>query len=113
MRPSLNFALFDRWLLQQILDAIGQPPLRLVLRGREEVSTPGVSPVATLVIQDRPTLLRMALNAEIGFGDGYAEGRIDIEGDLTAALEATYLSISQLDAGGWRSRTASRWMERW
>src|SRR5438876_8188899 len=100
----------ERWSLEKILAAIGQPPLRFALRNGEQVSPAGAAPVATIVIRDRPTLLRMMLNSEIGFGDGYAEGAVEIEGDLVRALEAAYRSIAAI-GGGWRDGTL-RWLDR-
>ena len=47
-------------------------------------------PVATLRFRDRRALLGLLLDPEVHFGDAYAEGRIEIEGDLVAAIEAAY-----------------------
>jgi cyclopropane-fatty-acyl-phospholipid synthase len=102
----------EKWSLQKILNAIGQPPLRFALKGGEGISPPKISPVATILIHDRPTLLRMMLNPEIGFGDGYADGTVEVLGDLVGALQATYRSISMVSGSGWRERVVSRWMER-
>src|SRR5437667_5361073 len=101
----------ERRSLQKILTAIGQPPLRFAFRSGEAVSPPGSAPVATIVIRDRATLLRMMLNPEIGFGDGYADGSVEVEGDLVAALEAVYRSILMLTRGG-RTAAASKWIDR-
>ena len=97
----------ERRSLQKILTASGQPPLRFAFRSGEAVSPPGSAPVATIVIRDRATLLRMMLNPEIGFGDGYADGSVEVEGDLVAALEAVYRSILMLTRGG-RTAAASK-----
>ena len=84
----------ERSLLEKVFSAIGQPPLRLALKDGEEVLPIGVSPVASIVLRDPSALMKMALNPETGFGDGYAEGTIEVEGDLVTALEAVYRSIS-------------------
>src|SRR5438874_7068014 len=112
MRTIPSHSTIERQLLQKVLIAIGEPPLRLALRDGEQVSPPGVSPIASIVLKDRAALLRMALDPEIGFGDGYADGTIEVEGDLVAALEAVYRSISMAGGEHWYTRTASRWMER-
>ena len=44
----------DRWLLQQIFKQVGPAPLRLSFKDGEEMSPPGVSPVATIVIRELP-----------------------------------------------------------
>src|SRR5258706_3300027 len=102
----------ERWSLGKVLTAIGKPPLRFALKDGEGVSPAGARPVATIVIRDRATLLRMMLNSEIGFSDGYAEGAVEIEGDLVEALEAAYRSISAISTRGWRTEVASRWIAR-
>jgi cyclopropane-fatty-acyl-phospholipid synthase len=102
---------FERWSLQRVLNAIGRAPLRFVLNRGEGVSPAGVVPVASIIIRDFPTLLRMMKNPEIGFGDGYAEGAVEVEGDLVSALEAAYRSISTISAGDGRAGLASRWIE--
>jgi cyclopropane-fatty-acyl-phospholipid synthase len=103
---------FERRLLQKVLNAMGQPPIRLVLGEAVSISPPGSSPVATLVIKNRRTVLRALLNPQIGFGDGYADGGIEVEGDLVQALEAVYRSWPAYSADGWLAKLISRWKER-
>jgi cyclopropane-fatty-acyl-phospholipid synthase len=50
-------------------------------------------PVATIRFRDRRTLLSQALDPVGRFGDAYAEGRIQVEGDLVAALESVYRAL--------------------
>ena len=111
MLPVPRRSQIERWLLRKVLCAIGQPPLCLSLKNGEAVAPPGVSPIANIVMKDHSALLSMALDAETGFGDGYADGTIEVKGDLVAALEAVYRSIS-MAGEGWYARQASRWMER-
>jgi cyclopropane-fatty-acyl-phospholipid synthase len=100
----------DRWLLQRIYDAVGRPPIRLRLGNRVEISSAGSLPLATIVIQDRKTLLNLLLDAEVGFGEGYSAGRIVVEGDLVAALEAVYRSISAHESGHWHAKLVAHGM---
>ncbi len=44
-------------------------------------------PVATIVIRDRGTLVRLLLHTDVAFGEAYSAGRLDVQGDLVAALE--------------------------
>ena len=111
MLPVRGSSSVERWLLQKILGAIGQAPVRLVFRQGEGISSAGASPIATVTIRDYPHLVRLALNPEVGFGDGYAEGGIEVEGDLVALLEAIYRSWSSVSAGNSLTGLASRWME--
>jgi cyclopropane-fatty-acyl-phospholipid synthase len=103
----------ERWLLQQIFKAIGPAPLRLLFKNGEEMSPPGVSPVATVVIRDRRTLAGLIVDPEIAFGDAYADGRIEVEGDLAKALQAVYESWPSGRADtSWYQRVTSNWMDR-
>jgi len=98
----------DQWLLQKIHQSVGRPPIRLLLGNGVEVSPADVLPVPTIVIQDRRTLLNLIFDPEVGFGNAYSEGRITVQGNLVAALEAVYRSMSQRDPQNWYSRIASR-----
>ena len=104
--PSLG----ERWMLKQIFNAIGPVPLRLVVKDGAEMTPPGVTPVATIVIPDRRTLSRLLFDSEMVFGEGYAEGRIKVEGDLVAALEAVYEALPQNSDARWHLRFMSKAM---
>jgi cyclopropane-fatty-acyl-phospholipid synthase len=99
----------ERWLLRKILRATGQAPIRIVLGSGDAISLTSDSPVATVTIRDLNTLIRLLLNPEIGFGDGYAEGAIEVEGDLVDFLDAAYRAWPELRAGGWLTKLMSRW----
>ncbi len=94
----------ERWWLHKILAAIGYPPIRFALKSGASIAPPGRAPLATLRFHDRAALLRTILETQIGFGEGYAQGRIDVEGDLVAALEAAYQSWPGSHADGWFAR---------
>ncbi len=106
--PSLTS--IEKWLLHKIHHSIGRAPVRLIL-GKDEGSAPSrTAPLTHVVIRDRRTLAKLVLNPEIGFGDAYCEGKIEIEGDLVSLLESVYRSISGTDLDGWYSRLVSRWL---
>ncbi|HSD29131.1 MAG TPA: cyclopropane-fatty-acyl-phospholipid synthase family protein [Vicinamibacteria bacterium] len=81
----------DLLLLRRLDARMGSAPLRYAL-GRSTLATVE-SPVATLRFRDRRALLGLLVDPEIHFGDAYAEGRIEIEGDLVTALEAAYRAL--------------------
>jgi cyclopropane-fatty-acyl-phospholipid synthase len=101
----------DEWLLQKIYRATGQPAVRLELRNGAEVSPKDALAVANIVIQDRNTLLRLLLDPEAEFGDAYSEGRITLKGDLVAALEILYRSMSEARHHRWYVKAVSKCME--
>ncbi len=112
MFTPLNSSSIEKWLLQRIYRTVGRPPIRLVLGDGEEISPSDTVPVASAIIRDRATLAKLVLNPEIGFGDAYAEGHIEVEGDLVALLEAVNQSMPRSHLHSWYSRLVSRWLER-
>jgi cyclopropane-fatty-acyl-phospholipid synthase len=110
MTPSVYSV--EKWILQKIYTSIGRPPIRLALGRGAEVRPTDTEPVASVLISDRTTLARLLLNPEIGFGDGYAEGRIEVEGDLLILLETVLRTMKAQDTKSWKTALLSRWLER-
>src|SRR2546427_6400545 len=101
----------ERWMLRKIFSAIGSAPIRLTFGDSLGISPPGTTPVATIAIRDAKTLLRLLLDAEIGLGDGFADGGIEVQGDLVSAAEAVYRAWPAIGGGGSGSKLWSRCME--
>lgn len=80
----------DRVLLRTLLNLAGRPPIRCVLPGGELVESGERPPAATLRFHDRATLYAFLRRPEIAFGEGYTDGRIEVDGDLVALLAAAY-----------------------
>jgi cyclopropane-fatty-acyl-phospholipid synthase len=78
-----------RW-LHSLLEVLGSPPLEFTLWNGDRVLAGTREPVACVRIRDRGTLLGLLANPQVRFGDGYSEGRIEIEGDLVRMLEEIY-----------------------
>lgn len=113
IRPKRRFPHLEKWLLRQIFEAIGPAPIRLMFKDGEAMCPPGVMPVATVEMRDLPTLARMMVDPEVAFGEAYAEGRIEIHGDLVNALEAVYESWPSGRANrSWYQRLTSLWLAR-
>jgi cyclopropane-fatty-acyl-phospholipid synthase len=110
MSPS--FSSIDHWLLQRVLRAIQNPPLRLVLGDAEAVAPGHKEIIGTVAISDRRTLVELALSPEIGFGDAYTEGRLEIHGDFPRMLEAVIGPMQRANAGGWFTKLTSRWLQK-
>ena len=87
---STTASRFDCWLLHVLRKILGPAPLDFVLDSGGTDRSPLVHPVATICFADRKTLLSVLANPEMGFGDGFTEGKIVVDGDLLAALEAIY-----------------------
>jgi cyclopropane-fatty-acyl-phospholipid synthase len=87
----------DGWLLRSLDARMGSAPLRYAL-GRSTFAAAG-PPVATLRFRNRGAVLGLLLDPEVHFGEAYAAGRIEIEGDLVAALEAAYRALESRRPG--------------
>ncbi len=107
-----RFSFIEKWLLRKFYASIGRPPIRLVLQNRAEVSDPACPPLAEIVISDRGTLARLLLDPDVGFGDAYSEGRLEVEGDFVAFLEAVCRSMSEVDGHTWYSKVLTWWFDR-
>ncbi len=96
----------DGWLLRRLARRMSPAPLRFAL-GRNTVASADGSPVATLRFRDRRALLGLIRSPELHFGDAFAEGRIEVEGDLVAALGAAYRTLERRDRVPARARLGS------
>jgi cyclopropane-fatty-acyl-phospholipid synthase len=84
----------DTWLARKLLQAIGGPPLRVVLWDGKDVSSPVSTAAVGMVIRDRATLWRLFTNPLLNFGDDYCAGRIKIEGGLVAFMGTIYRAMA-------------------
>lgn len=86
----------DRLLLGRLVKAIGAPPIDFALWDGADVWSPpaGVESVGRVLFRDRRALLATIASPELGFGDTYSAGRIDIEGDLVEVLATAYRAMA-------------------
>jgi cyclopropane-fatty-acyl-phospholipid synthase len=77
----------ERGIARHLLASHCDPRVRLVLWNGEELASSDVPPMARVVLRDRALLRELILHPEVGLGDAYASGRLDIEGDLKTALK--------------------------
>jgi cyclopropane-fatty-acyl-phospholipid synthase len=82
----------DARLLRAVAARIGPAAVRLVL-GDASVRASADPPLATIRFRDRRTLLGLALDPVRRFGDAYAEGRVEVDGDLVTGLESVYRAL--------------------
>ena len=94
--------------LEWFLRVMGNVPIRCELWSGQAVETrPGAS-VATVRFKDPGTFMRMILNSELEFGEGYTDGRIEVEGDLVRLMEEIYRAPIHPLAARFLRRSASR-----
>jgi len=86
----------ERRLLGYMFDAIGNPPVEVVLWNGERCSFSRAPAVACMHVHDRSALLRLILDPELYFGDAYTSGNIEVEGDLVRFIESIYRSMARV-----------------
>ncbi len=91
---------------RRLISALGDPAIAIALYDGQLISGPA-PPVATVVVHDRPTWLRILANPYLQFGEAYSEGRIEVQGDLRRLLESIYHAQNNRRPPGWLRR--SRW----
>ena len=89
----------DRLLVRRLAKAIGSPPVHFALWDGADAYSPenGAASVGRVTFRDRRAIFSSISAPELGFGDAYSAGRIDIEGDLVEVLFAAYRAMA---AGG-------------
>lgn len=85
--PSL-----DRALVRGLLRLRGDPPIGVILPDGSEVRGGAGEPVARVRLRDRRVLRELLRNPDLALGEAYADGRIDVEGDLARLVEEAFRS---------------------
>jgi cyclopropane-fatty-acyl-phospholipid synthase len=89
--------------LRRFLRLMGDPAVAFELWNGTRVIPVG-RPVATLRIKDAATLGRFMFRPEMGFGEAYVDGRIEVDGSLVDVLDAVY----RAPVTSWAHRILSR-----
>ena len=98
----------ERLALRRLLRAVGDPPMTVVLWDGQEIPPAGGSSLAKLVIRDRRTLWMLVFNPLMEFGEAYASGRLEVEGDLDELLTVVFRCYN--DAAT-RAGSGRRWLK--
>ncbi len=87
----------DRLLVARLAKAVGDPPIAFALWDDVDVYVPGdgVEMVGRVTFRDRRALIAGLSSPELGFGDAYSTGRLEIDGDLVQVLYAAYRSMAE------------------
>jgi cyclopropane-fatty-acyl-phospholipid synthase len=94
--PADARSVIDRGLRSLLRRRFGHAPLRFSLEDGTDLFDSGPDRVATVLLRDRATLLSILIDPEREFGDAYSKGRIEVRGDLVAALEAAYRAVDRV-----------------
>jgi len=83
----------ERRVARRLLAGVPEAPFALRLPNGETLAHPGARPRATIAFRDTGALLGMlGPEGEVHFGDAYAAGRIDVEGELLDVLVPVFLA---------------------
>jgi cyclopropane-fatty-acyl-phospholipid synthase len=94
-------------LLRRLLRTLADPPIEFhLLWSGERVAPTSTGPLERLRIADRRTLLGLLYDAQMRFGDAYATGQIEVEGDLVRFMVALFEIFAPDARGSTLSRIA-------
>ena len=92
----------DRWLAGRLQRSITPAAVRLELWDGSSPYDAAATPVGSLLIRDRRTLIGLALHPDLQFGESYMAGRLEVRGPLEPVIEAL-TRVSQPHIS-WRDR---------
>ena len=91
----------DRWLAARVQRTIAPAAVRLELWDRSSPYDAPRLPVGDLIVHDRRTLLGLAVNPDLWFGEAYMAGRLDVRGPIEPVVEGLHrLTLTP----SWRAR---------
>ncbi len=94
----------ERALLRRLLELSGHPPLRFLLWDGATVAPRGAAPECTLRLRDRGALWRILAYPEYQFPEMYAQGRLEVEGNLERLMEILQRARRDIGARSLRQR---------
>lgn len=84
----------EKCTIHRLLRWLGDAPVSVVYRN-DEISPPGCSPQARVLIRDRWTLWKLTFDPTYQFGEAYVSGKITLDGDLLKFLSIFFRSFNQ------------------
>ncbi len=111
LKPQRVSWALERTLLRWLLQALGEPPIVLVLWDGQSART-AAEPLARVHIRTPGALWRLVLDAELYFGDDYTAGRIEVEGYFVEFLETMFRAMMRAPRPGLARRFLLAWLNR-
>ena len=96
--PSSAPTAIDRYLVNTLLKISGIPRVEIQLWDGSVYLASGEPPIAVLRFKNRAAFMKTLASREIGFGDGYSDGHIEVEGDLLDFLCEIYLATKHAES---------------
>lgn len=98
----------DRWLARRIARGMGDPPVNIALWNGEEIYRSPAPRVGRLVFRDRGALWSTVCSPELGAGDAFSTGRLQVEGDLVEVLFNIYTSLDHASINSFKRNVFGR-----
>jgi len=102
--PAREAGTIDRWLASRVQQVMDPANVRLELWDCSSPYDSSRQAIGDLIVRDRRTLVGLATNPDLWFGEAYMKGRLDVRGPLDNVVEA--LSRVSLSRPTWRERVA-------
>ena len=108
--PSSPVRPWHRYLMGRVLSIVGKPPLAAVLWDGKPIAASDQLPLATVVVHNAATLRRIVVNPFYQLAEAYANGQIDVIGDLVETIAAINRSIHSSAKAGFLYKLVSHWL---
>ena len=103
-------SLIEKLLLEKIRSSVGDASFHIAFRDEGLPEMNGAK-AGNVVIRDRKALTHLLLDPEVGFGDGYMQGQIEVHGDLVRFLEEAMRGMRSAGRKkSWSNRMLCRWL---
>ncbi|MEX0679362.1 MAG: cyclopropane-fatty-acyl-phospholipid synthase family protein [Pirellulales bacterium] len=107
---SAPVRLWHGYLISRLMTMVGKPRVAVSLWGDSPICVSDQPPLATVVVHNAATLWRIAMNPFFQFAEAYADGRVDVVGDLVEAISALNHSIQTSAGAGLLYKLVSHWL---
>ncbi|MCG7198289.1 cyclopropane-fatty-acyl-phospholipid synthase family protein [Marinobacter pelagius] len=84
---------YERWLVTKLMRMAGSPPVQFRLWNGDVIEPEQQKASFVLHLKDPKALYSLVANPNLAFGDLYAAGRLDVEGDLPDLMETLYRAV--------------------
>ena len=97
----------DRWCLSKLVQVVGDVPVQFVLWDGTTARAGDGLPRFTVHLASRGALWRLACDPDLGFGEGYVDGDLRVDGDMPELVDAVAGAVA---ARGWQMGRVHRWL---
>ena len=105
---SAHISPVAKWLVHKVMVSLGSPEIFIVLPDGATTYLTADQPDVGMVICNRKSLWRFITNPRLYFGEEFAKGNIQIEGDLVEFIMAAYKHRPQLHEKSHMGRAISK-----